>query len=192
MTGLPGTCDPLGGFRALSQFTVEPCDATTFVPFCNELDVPVHCEQGLTVYGPDCTGASLGCFDGACAPSNGPATCSSEPLDRYRVRLQAEDCSDPSALLACIADHEARYRCDTLGDGFTCQTAGDTSFCGHDSECVPGDALQADVAATPMLCEGSMLVLCNAGHIERIDCTELGFAGCDVTNAFGCTPGFSP
>ena len=55
-----------------------------------------------------------------------------------------------------------RKKCDDQNKFNICTSAG--------SEC--------DVMATKDTCEGSTLVYCDDGYVERTDCTTLGFAGC--------------
>ena len=64
------------------------------------------------------------------------------------------------------------------------------AFCGIADECVP--AAPAEGSGPDESCEGSTLVFCNAGRIERIDCIELGFEGCRVDGDLGCVPGLAP
>jgi hypothetical protein len=70
--------------------------------------------------------------------------------------------------------------CGKFGTGFSCQSGSNTFFCGQANACVPG-------SASKPTCEGTSLVVCNAGRIDKIDCTSLGFTGCNAA-AGACVP----
>ena len=57
------------------------------------------------------------------------------------------------------------------------------AYCGTAAECSPKSPWNK-VAAT---CDATSVVMCNGGKISKLDCTTLGFTGC---NAGLCTPGF--
>jgi hypothetical protein len=97
-------------------------------------------------------------------------------------------------LSACVNGKMADLDCATRGPGFTCQTAGAAHFCGLAADCVPADDYSSS-ATNPPKCDGSAVVFCNAGRLEHVDCTALGFTGCDIDPSaghYGCVPGVLP
>ena len=137
----------------------------------------LHCadyglECGLLMDGsqtPVCTGT------GAVCDSFSPW-----PSDIEYALLQG---CEGSTARACYNDREFVFDCEELAEGFTCQSqvqgAGSvTRFCGLASECSWGHA---------EFCEGDSLVLCNGGRLDKIDCTSLGFQGCDAERGI-CYP----
>jgi len=88
-------------------------------------------------------------------------------------------------LQACAGGRTTLLDCGVAAPGFGCQSVGGFAFCGLASECLPAHLPGADQAGSPTICEGSTVVFCNAGRIERIDCLTLGFDGCAETAA-GC------
>ena len=70
-----------------------------------------------------------------------------------------------------------------------CQSLGALFFCGLASECEPADV---GFSRTLDTCDGTILTTCNAGRIEHVDCTTLGFTGCQIdkkNGKYGCIPG---
>jgi len=63
------------------------------------------------------------------------------------------------------------------------------AFCGLASECLPAD-LNNYPNISVATCDGTHLTFCNAGRLDSIDCTELGFAGCqkDAGDRYVCGP----
>jgi hypothetical protein len=94
---------------------------------------------------------------------------------------------------ACVNARRHEFDCSSYGPGFTCQSYDGVPFCGLASECRPGNVVDADWELSQQgkpepSCDGTTLVFCNAGRLERIDCTELGFTGCDIDDGLGCIP----
>ncbi|HZF51711.1 MAG TPA: hypothetical protein VE093_23815 [Polyangiaceae bacterium] len=88
-----------------------------------------------------------------------------------RAQRSASQCKSPAVVPTQVAK------------GFSCQSLNTASFCGLAAECEPGSAYYAT-------CEGTTVVFCNAGRIEKIDCTTLGFTGCHTMYGEGaCSPG---
>jgi hypothetical protein len=130
---------------------------------------------GLTCGGNECVGSGAACGGGG---STTEGDLSPEGLACTGTMLDA-----------CVGGKRATIDCAKRGPGFSCQHAGDAYFCGLASDCVPGNTAGAD--DTPNTCEGNTVVLCNAGRVDRVDCTSLGFTGCEVDRAkahYGCLP----
>jgi len=183
-------CDP----RAIcAPAPAMPCDRSTFTPSCDASGRPQVCNQdalgGAVVAGPECAKLGLTCAAGRCVGTGASCPTTNPPPDGVTA-LHGLGCIGAD-LDVCMAGQHATVRCADRGPGFSCQTFGDRSFCGLASECAPpaaGPSLVAPVGA----CEGNSVVICNAGRIDKIDCTTLGFTGCefDKSNAkYGCIPG---
>jgi hypothetical protein len=160
------------------------CDLSTFQDRC-DAGVPVVC-GAYEVRGPSCSDYGLTCGSipndsVACRGTGAACTPMEYPIES--VEFDEGIACDGQRLRACVSGGEALVDCGTLGQGFTCQT-GASAFCGRAAECAPSSAGEKTT------CEGTSVVLCNAGRIEKIDCTTLGFTGCNAT--FGvCSPGVS-
>jgi hypothetical protein len=160
------------------------CDVTTFQSRCDAGVPVVECENGLEVRMPTCTDYGLEC---GTLNSNEVACRGTGPVcetGTLKTRGDSVDydrgiACEEQKLRACVNDGETVVDCGKLGKGFICQS-GTSAYCGLATECVPG------ASAT---CEGTNVVFCNAGRIEKIDCAALGFTGC--TDAFHgtCAPG---
>ena len=110
-------------------------------------------------------------------------------LCEHEVPIGGTAC-DGDDLVACVNGQTATISCAARGPGFTCQTVGQAFFCGLGAECAPATN-GAPSESHPPSCDGDVLVFCNAGRLERIDCTSLGFSGCgnpDRPSQFGCVP----
>ena len=82
---------------------------------------------------------------------------------------------------ACVLSKRALLDCSCFGQGFSCQTALGTSFCGVASECDPVNH--------PKSCAGDSVVFCNAGKLVHVACADLGFTkGCASSTKMGCAP----
>ena len=117
------------------------------------------------------------------------ATCSADSFGEDELVAPTGIGCSGDTLQACLGGHTTSIDCKTQGPGFSCQSVGDAFFCGLAAECVPADNYQS---AQPATCEGNMLGFCSAGRLEHVDCTELGFTGCEVSSKlgrYGCTPG---
>jgi len=141
------------------------------------------CSAGVLMHTPACDGFGLTCSDGLCT-GDGDAcvTDYTQQGDPEQVVFQATAC-DGDTLVACENEHVARIDCTTEGPGFSCQDVGSKSFCGLASECEPADdGLNGEFEAS---CSGSVLTFCNAGRIEALDCTTLGFESCEIEPGVG-------
>lgn len=188
-------CKPVRGGYCGGADAVT-CDGTTFQGTCVD-GTPTGCEDGLTRRGLHCPdfgatcallsttqpggGTTFGCkgAGGACTGTNND--------DTTTARWEGVRC-EAGKLVGCLSNGLATLDCATSAIGFTCFDspdggAGATAYCGTASECLPKSPWQK-VAAT---CEGTSVVICNGGKIEKLDCASLGFTGC---NAGVCTPGF--
>lgn len=166
--------------------TVGTCDGTT----------PVACVDGILQRGIDCAkyGATCGVittYSGGgsmtgCKGASGACSGTSND-DAVTARWEGVRCEN-GKLVGCVQNGLSTLDCAESGIGFTCfdsPDGGSTSmaYCGTAAECSPKSPWNK-VAAT---CDGTSVVMCNGGKIEKIDCTSLGFTGC---NAGLCTPGF--
>jgi hypothetical protein len=183
----PGAyCAANGEVECAEDTTAGLCDGTT----------PVACVDGLLVRGRDCaqygatcevlytyqTGGSMTGCKGAAGACTGTSN-----DDALTARWEGVRCEN-GKLVGCLENGLATLDCAESALGFTCFDAPDggstsAAYCGTAAECSPKSPW-AKVAAT---CEGTSVVMCNGGKIEKVDCTSLGFTGC----AAGlCTPGF--
>jgi hypothetical protein len=171
-----------GAGRACRRGQAVPCEGATFAPSCNG-SVPVF-SDGSLVEGTDCAVRGAACSDGLCT-GTGDA-CSVSPSDP----TAGVSCNG-NVLESCQNGQRATLDCTTFRAGFGCRTIGDVAFCGLAADCVPGGLTMGDVPQdgdpSPS-CDGTTIVFCNAGRVERVDCTSLGFSGCDVEAAWGCVP----
>ena len=95
------------------------------------------------------------------------------------------DCDDTDAtwcngtnLVRCLGGKEARFDCaGELGTDFTCFQAE-----GQEAECGPAGT-ECDVDEYVDHCDGSSLVYCRFGTVDRVDCASLGFVTCVPTEA---------
>ncbi|HKP56658.1 MAG TPA: hypothetical protein VJV78_08060 [Polyangiales bacterium] len=176
-------CDESAVCRAA---TSRDCDPASFKPRCAEDGVPEYCASGVVYRGTDCRESGLGCVDTDCAGRGEPCS-PSWGASNGDMHWLGTGCADDSTLEACVGGRSARRSCSDEGPGFTCQSLQDTYFCGLASECLPGELPREDARGTAIACEGDTIVFCNAGRIERLSCTDLGFDGCNPkTN--GCFP----
>lgn len=180
-------CDPAAG---CTFGAAEFCDPDTFTPTCSGDGRPLNCRGTVTV-GPDCASFGLACADGYCQGTDGACGTFNDSTDQ--VQFFAGTACSGTVLEACVAGGRATRDCSTLGAGFSCQNVDDVFFCGVAAECIPGD-IPPGSSVEDETCEGNEVLFCNAGRLERVDCTALGFAGCDVTSdySFGCVPNLAP
>jgi hypothetical protein len=181
-------CSPCGGGEL-------PCDRATFVGHC-EAGRPIRCRNGHATPGMRCADVGLECRpDPFGNPLGGTqyncygagASCPTTTAMAAPGLLTGTGCSG-TRLEACVGGYSHGVECAEVGAGFTCQsfasTSGETSyFCGLAGEC--------DAAAQGLIdptCDGDSVVLCNAGRIEKVDCTALGFTGC-APQWGRCVPG---
>jgi hypothetical protein len=149
--------------------------------------MPVYCARRGVFRGPDCASLGLSCSAGSCIGSGAACTPGSFPREGY-VFYDGVRC-DGDALITCANGNEHRLACSSVAEGFSCHTLNGTSFCGLAAECVPAEPGAGN--GPDATCEGNNVVFCNAGRIDRIDCTSLGFERCDATNSYGCLPNFA-
>ena len=86
-------------------------------------------------------------------------------------------CADGDSWAMCGASSPVRVSCATRLVGSACVDGA----CVLGSECTPGKILDG------IACDGKSLRVCVAGRIEKVDCTALGFTGCDPFTR-GCSP----
>jgi hypothetical protein len=134
-----------------------------------------------------CQSLGFTCDAGECV-GEGAACSATAPTLVDTVTPVGMGCSGDT-LQACLGGKTTTVDCATQGPGFSCQSFEGSFFCGLAAECTPAGTY-AD-AAVPASCDGSVLTFCNAGRLEHLDCTTLGFTGCDIDEAighYGCTP----
>jgi hypothetical protein len=137
---------------------------------------PLFCSNGVIQAGPDCTALGLGCVDGNCQ-GTGEACAINPYVDPGTIELEDVSCQG-GTLGACVNGKRASFPCAEQGPGFDCQSVDGLAFCGLASECLPGD-LNHYPTFSLATCDGTRLSFCNAGRLDTIDCTELGFGGCE-------------
>ena len=161
------------------------CDST-YTAGCDADGRPLYCGGAMVQHGPSCSGLGLDCARGLCVGRG--AACVNQVLDQQEtVQFEGTSCSG-GTLTACVNGHLATLNCATLGPGFSCQTVGTQFFCGLAGECAPGNNYSGSTT-NPASCIGTVLSYCNAGRLEHIDCTTLGFSGCDINHGiahYGC------
>jgi hypothetical protein len=181
-------CDAIAG---CADEPVQTCDGATFAATCEPDSRPIFCDNGAKsqdylVRGPNCNALGLDCSGGRCVGRG--TTCTNQTYGDFDgVEYEGVSCSG-SQLTACVGGRTTTVDCATLGPGFTCQSSGSASFCGLASECMPANN-SSHSSSNPTSCSGTVLTFCNAGRLEHIDCTSLGFTGCEVDSSvakYGC------
>jgi hypothetical protein len=165
------------------QDAAATCEESTYTTSCTVDGRPRRCNGGYVEAGVPCADLGLACENDVCV-GTGDA-CTGGYGDDETVTFLGLGCSGDK-LTACVQGKTAVRDCASVGEGFTCQHYEDRYFCGLAAECDPGNS---DGEAFEAYCDGHSVVLCNAGRIETVDCTSLGFTGCDLDRGFGCTPG---
>jgi hypothetical protein len=156
----------------------QVCGDEEKLPACDERGLPLTCDAARIAYGPDCPALGLECSAGTCAGLEGE--CQSPAADlEGRVRYHGMVCIGAS-LSACVGNRLHQLDCSSIAAPFKCQGVAGSVFCGSGSECLPAELPGQDEAGERISCDGSSLVVCNAGRRELVDCTELGFAECDA------------
>ena len=158
-----GRCIPRDG---------EECEEPSGPLTCDQEGRPFHCDDNVGQRGPSCPSFGL-----LCAPEGGHtgagqgtgAECTARDSDLAIDYYTGVACTGDT-LTACLDGRLGDLDCTRFGRGFGCQEFSGAFFCGTASECDP-------VTFQPA-CEGAQRVFCNAGKIERVDCTELGFSAC--------------
>lgn len=165
------TCDPV---TWCSDRPGVACVSDGFMPTCTADGRATVCKNQGLAPGGLCADLQLSCANGACRGS-GAACHGGSPGAEGQVYLEGLAC-EGSRLRACVGDREQTFDCaqQGQGQGFSCQQAGNQFFCGLGGECYPSESMFGTVT-----CEGNTVVFCNAGRLQRIDCTSLGFSGCE-------------
>jgi len=163
-------------------------------------DLPQRCEEdaegpvsGVLFEGPDCGVFGLECV--AMSPGGDEAvraacTGSGDSCEFDSFMFMTGIACAGDTLAACVNGRRHDFDCSIYGPGFSCQTYEGVPFCGLSSECLPGN-INLDISQQGKpepTCNGSSIVFCNAGRLESIDCTSLGFTGCDLEAGLGCVP----
>ncbi len=162
------------------------CDVATFVPGCTADGRPEFCDAGVVWHGAACDALGLACAQGACVGKG--ADCQTYLGDGEVIEFDGAGCAGDT-LEACVGGKSATLDCTTQGPGFGCREHDGAFFCGLASECVP--AAEGSDSSFAASCDGSVLTFCNAGRVEHVECTSLGFTGCDIDHAkghYGCVP----
>ena len=163
-----------------------PCDSSMYTAGCDADGHPLYCGGGLVQRGPRCSDLGLNCSRGQCI-GRGAACVNQDLTQQETVQFEGTSCSG-GTLTACVNGHITTIDCATLGPGFSCQTVGTRFFCGLAGECAPGTNYSPSTT-NPASCNGTVLSYCNAGRLEHIDCTTLGFSGCEINHSiahYGC------
>jgi hypothetical protein len=175
---------------------IVTCDPLSYVETCDGVGFPLSCPAaGVVRPGPWCEATGLVCdvIDqpegepslARCVGTGAPCTAPSGEL------LSGIACAG-NVLEACANGRRQDFDCSAFDEGFSCQTVQGIPFCGLAAECLPanlqgsGDRDVSQNGDPEPTCDGDSIVFCNAGRLERVDCTELGFSGCE--NELGCVP----
>lgn len=185
-TKLGQTCVQQGSRGAcVSPGTKVACDFQTYVSKC-ENGRPTYCGGSGVELGPKCADHGLACVGKGdsfgtrhVCGGTGPACTNAGGTGPGSAAYEGISCNG-STLRACVNLSETTLDCGTVATGFGCQSGASGTFCGLANECAPG-------GATKPTCEGTSLVVCNAGKTTKVDCTALGFTGCNAAVGV-CTP----
>jgi len=164
--------------------TPVACDASE-APSCTAKGEVQFCGDGFRRKTP-CESLGFSCVAGKCVGEGAACTDTSDRLSEL-VEPVGTGCPG-STLQACLGGQTTSVDCATQGPGFSCQAVGGSYFCGLAAECLPSDNFGQKDAPT---CDGTVLSFCSAGRLEHLDCTTLGFTGCDIDpkiGHYGCTP----
>jgi hypothetical protein len=128
-----------------------------------------------STYGLECavtTGPGAGWYY---CTANGPAcdynpSLSEEAVFEYRNSIS---CENNNVLRTCVGSGELLLDCSSLNPKFQCLSAEGPyrAQCGIARECSEYDK---------PTCDGTSLVVCDAGEIRKVDCTSLGFDSCNA------------
>lgn len=172
------------GCRALDECRAGDAgtsEGTT--PSCTPANRAGSCVDGKAVTcgsAQNCPAFGLGCTvhertgldPTAFCVGTGPACATNEYYDiHYDQGIRCEG----NTLVTCMNGTETEVDCASFARGFTCY-GGSTPHCGLGAACEPGSFLRP--TQSPTTCEGTSLVVCNAGRIDRVDCRALGFTSC--------------
>ena len=178
------SCDPAAVCVAEAKVA---CDASE-TPSCNAQGEVTYCDDGARRKTP-CQALGFKCVAGKCVGEG--ASCSASTASDSELVIPIGTACAGSTLQGCLGGQATSIDCATQGPGFSCQSRDGSFFCGLASECVPAGNYAAS-AATAATCDGTKLGFCNAGRLEQLDCSELGFSGCEIdkkVDHYGCTPG---
>lgn len=175
------SCDPEAGCVAEApvacEFSAPPsCTAQGEVQFCS----------GGFLRKTPCQSLGFSCMAGKCVGEGAACTANAPTLDDSVTPVGTGCAGD--MLQACLGGQTTTVDCATQGPGFSCQSFAGSFFCGLAAECTPSGNYAEAEAST---CDGTVLTFCNAGRLEHLDCTTLGFTGCDIDRTvghYGCTP----
>jgi hypothetical protein len=138
----------------------EPCSGDSSSCSGNTL---VRCEGGSS------TKRYCSLFEEICddLPSGGAACMGTG------AECEKDRCEETKAV-SCDGGREAVMDCSVvLGPGYTCHLYEAESK----AVCVPG-GVECDVHGNADTCDGSFLVFCRGGSIDRVDCGDLGYGRC--------------
>jgi hypothetical protein len=178
------TCDP---DASCLEGEAEPCEGEGEDPGTCTADGNVRfCDDGFMREAP-CESLGFRCDAGRCTGTG--AACTQDLGHDSEVSAPVGTGCDGDVLIGCLNGKITSQDCSEEGPGFTCQALEDSFFCGLSAECLP--SYDSSIAA-PSSCSGTVLSFCTAGKLEQLDCTELGFSGCNIDSKlaqYGCTPG---
>lgn len=165
------------GFRCDAEATAcrppphPACDQDTEASVCEE-GRPRNCDVNGQVTGVLCSDFGLECTvdrEGTFASCSGTGAACDAAFNSSGVGPKFGVGCDGIYLRSCNGEKEQLVDCGALMPGFACQEVNGKSFCGLASECEPQE---------PTVCSDTVLTACNAGRLDTIDCTSLGFFGC--------------
>lgn len=166
--------DSMSGCVSQAAAATPPCviDADA----CTDPPGELHC-AGDVLYE---------CVDGArrgvdCAEV--AASCVEDVAGEGSCRDTATDCDTPDA---STCDGNLLIRCDEEGKQRTidCSAAGlRCEADGRGAACLAPSCTFEDSAECTESCDGTRLLYCVGGSPTELDCTEFGFAGCEVRGA---------
>ncbi|MEJ7732286.1 MAG: hypothetical protein WKG00_24150 [Polyangiaceae bacterium] len=163
------SCDE--GLSCTETVPGPACDPGSFASACDQ-GALLYCAGGKERHGMLCAEYGLSCqtvSTSATCVGPGPA-CVGGSTSGTGASLDSGLACAGGDLVACVNGGELQVACESVTKGSTCQSASGESFCALATECVPpgGDAT----------CQGDSVVVCNAGRLDVVDCTALGFTGC--------------
>ncbi len=138
-------------------------------------------DDARTCRGPYQVLAHCGAFNSKCLEINGIPSCvdpGSAPTGVLPCPADSTPiCRENGLAERCWGDASTQYFCSQTLAGSDCAFG----QCRLGNDCTPGKFLDG------LACDGTALRVCVAGKIEKVDCTALGFTGCDPFTR-GCTP----
>ena len=155
-------------------------------PTCTAEGEVQFCDDGFLRKTP-CQALGFSCAAGKCV-GQGDSCPADSSASSESVAAIGTACSGRT-MHACLGGRSTSIDCAAQGPGFSCQALDGSFFCGLAAECRPASNSAAPELA---ICDGTTLTFCNAGHLESVDCAELGFSGCNIDSKlgqYGCTPG---